>query len=530
MKNKKFKFQFSNLISQIILLIISVLIFVLANPNILVKNGLGFLGFFIYLPVLYVVTKSNLKNAWAYGLVYGALSYGIYGYWLTNFHPLGLTIVCICYAVILAIVFEGLKIIQILFNRKAWLVQFIFICAYEYVKTLGFTGFSYGVSAYTMWRTIHLIQIVDIIGVFGLNLIVIFPSFFIFAFNTKQTKNLPAYIWGVFFIFAMLYGFVDVKKGNPSQYITVAAIQNNEDSWKNGINEYQENVNSLINLTEEAKKENTDIDLVVWPETAIAPSILANYYGKEDFKRYELVYNLLKFLNKQSSYFVIGNANQSELKDGSVERYNSAFLFKPGENVIPPEPDVYSKIKLVPFTEDFPYKNQFPKLYEKLLNGDTHMWDKGNEYTVFKKDDFSFSTPICFEDTFGYVCRKMVRNGSRAFINLSNDSWSKSEVCQYQHLAMAVFRSVENRVPSVRSTSSGQTCIINQHGKVVEMAEPFTKSFVVGKVPVYGKSFKESVYTKTGDLFGILEVVITAVILIIQIIRVIIIKLNNKSA
>jgi len=529
MKNKKARFQSSNLISQILLLIISVCLFVLANPNVFFKYGLGFLGFFIYLPVLYLISKSTLINAWSYGLAYGAFAYGLYGYWLTNFHPLGLSIVCICYAIILAIVFEGLKIIQVIFNKNSWLVQFIFICAYEYVKTLGFTGFSYGVSAYTMWRSIHFIQIADTIGVFGLNLIVVFPSFFIFAFNTKKTNNFTAYIWGILFVLIMIYGFIDIKKGIPSKYITVAAIQNNEDPWKNGIKEYEENVNSLINLTEEVKAKNT-VDLVVWPETAIAPSIIGNYYGKEDFKRYELVYNLLQYMNKQSFSFVIGNANQINSKNGDVERYNSALLFEPGKNVIPPEPKVYSKIKLVPFTEEFPYKNQFPNLYEKLLNGDTHMWEKGDEFTVFELNEFNFSTPICFEDTFGYVCRKMVNNGARAFVNLSNDAWSKSLVCQNQHLAMAVFRSIENRVPSVRSTSSGQTCIIDQHGKVIVMAAPFEQSYVVGRIPVYGKNFKKSLYTKTGDLFGILETVITGVILIIQIIRVIIGKVNNKSA
>lgn len=512
------------------LFLLSIFLFVLSNPNFLFKDGLGFLGFLIYLPVLFLIKNTKIKYCWLWGFFYGAFSYGCYGYWLKSFHPLGLYIVCISYGFILAIIFTVLKLLELLFTKNTYLIQFIFICAYEYVKTLGFIGFSYGVSAYTMWKYLPLIQIADYIGVFGLNLIVIFPSFFIYAWINKKSQIYTGIIWSCLFLGILIYGATDIKKGNPKDYATVIAIQNNEDPWKNGIEEYQLNVKSLIELTDKALEKNESVDLVVWPETAITPSILANYYEKEDFKRYDLVYNLLRYLNKKSSVFVIGNADQIKYKDGSVKRYNSAFIFEPGKNVIPPEPESYSKIKLVPFTETFPYKNQFPWLYKMLLNGDTHMWEKGEDFKVFYKDNLTFSTPICFEDTFGWVCRKMVKNGSRALINLSNDAWSKSEVCQNQHLAMAVFRSVENRVPSVRSTSSGQTCIINQHGKIIEMAPAFTKAYVCGKIPLYENDFKISFYTKTGDIFGILEISIFLVVLIIRLIRGIINKVNNKSA
>ncbi len=523
MKNKA-EFFSNHFISQLILFVISVLLFVLANPNVFVKTGIGFLGFFIYLPVLFMIRKSSLKTVWIYGLLYGIFSYGFYAYWLKNFHPLTLYIVCISYGIILSFVFLGLKIIEKLFLDKFWVVQFIFILSYEYLKTLGFLGFSYGVSAYTMWRYIPLIQIADVIGVFGLNILVLFPAFFIFGYITKRIKCFPAIIWFVCILGSLIYGAADIKEKSAKQYAKVVAIQNNEDPWENGLSVYTANIKSLMELSKKALGENKNVDLVVWPETAVVPSILSNYYSVKDLNRYELIYNLLNFINSSGANFVIGNSNQTVYEDGKIERFNSAFVFEAGNNVLPPEPEVYSKIKLVPFTEYFPMKRMFPKFYEKLLNGDVHMWDKGTEYKVFEINGLYFGTPICFEDTFGYVCRNMVKHGARAFVNMSNDAWSKSLICQNQHLAMAVFRSVENKVPSVRSTSSGQTCIINQHGKVVELAAPFTESYVVGKIPVYDSTFKTSFYTKTGDVFGILEVLIFAVILIIRFIQGIIIN------
>ena len=148
-----------------------------------------------------------------------------------------------------------------------------------------------------------------------------------------------------------------------------------------------------------------------------------------------------------------------------------------------------------------------------LLEGDTHLWTPGKKYTVFNAAGLSFSTPVCFEDTFGNGARKMVNNGACAFVNISNDAWSKSASCQNQHLAMAVFRSIENRVPSVRSTASGQTCIIDCSGKIIAQTEPFTQSYCTGNIPVIPNNAGKTVYTVIGDLFGILFTAASAVFL-----------------
>ena len=115
----------------------------------------------------------------------------------------------------------------------------------------------------------------------------------------------------------------------------------------------------------------------------------------------------------------------------------------------------------------------------------------------------------------------MVLNGSRCFINLSNDSWSNSSACQKQHLAMAVFRSVENRVPTVRSTASGVTCIISPYGKIQKSAPEFCEAYVIGKVPVI-KNEELTLFSKVGDVAGMAEVVLSVFILIMQSIIVII--------
>ena len=561
MANKKSASEKSDgIILKLLWLILSVTLFWLSNPNVFFENGLSYLAWFNYLPVLFLIKKSKIHEALIFGAIYGALSYGLYGYWLNTFHPLGLIIVCIGYFIICACFFFVLKWADLICTKNTWLLQFFCICGYEYVKTLGYFGMNYGVTAYTQWNNTVLIQICSLVGVFGFNLLIIFPSVFFFSFISKKLEkrrlldheenvrksHISAYvkkeqllsiaslkltyilgsIWLIIMLASLLYGIQVLKKPSEKEFVTVAAIQNNESPWKNGIDEYSQNVRNLIQLTEEALSLSSEIDFIVWPETAVAPSIIYNYDYGTDVRRFMLVSQILNFIDENNAVFVIGNAHDVELRGADKVRYNSSLVFESGKNVHPPKPEIYSKIKLVPFTESFPWKNTFPSLYVKLLNGNTHMWEKGTDYTVFDFRGLKFSTPICFEDTFSTICRHMVLNGSRCFINLSNDSWSKSTVCQKQHLAMSVLRSVENRVPTVRSTASGVTCIINQNGKIEKAVGEFRQAYIIGKIPVF-RDYEPTFYTRTGDIAGMLATGVSAIILIIQTIIVIIKKIRK---
>jgi len=562
-KKSKKTISFLNLF----LLIISALFFSFSHPNAIINNGFFLTGFLIYLPVLCLVHNNSIKKVWLIGGIYGLISYGLYAFWLVKFNPFGLFLACAGYFLILAIVFLFLKLIDILFKKNAWLVQTLFLSVYEYIKTLGFLGFSYGVSAYTQWYNTLFIQICDVIGVFGLNFFIIFPSAWIYSFfekgherkiilnsvnidYSKNNSNLSEYVkrekviknterksmlvfaflWILTVLFFNIYGYRDIKSKKVYETVKVAAIQNNENPWKNGIDEYAKNIQDLKDLTNEALEISSDIDFVVWSETSVVPSILYQYYGLIDSRRFNLVYSLLNYIENKDAVFVIGNSDEEiDEENKTKKRFNSVHVYLPSENVIPPDPDVYSKIHLVPLSEYFPYKKYFPHLYKLLFKGENHLWEKGSEYKVFDYKGLKFSTPVCFEDTFGNDCRKFVQNGARCFFNLSNDGWSKSRACQYQHLSMSVFRSVENRVPTVRSTATGETCIINQNGQITAITPDFCKSYVVGNVDILDSDFNPSFYTLHGDLFGQLQVLLLLIILIIQILIVIIKSIKTKK-
>ena len=93
------------------------------------------------------------------------------------------------YGLYLMITFPLMKGISVLFPKYKAFVQWIVWCAYEYIKTLGFSGFHYGVTAYSHWKFVPFIQAASIIGVFGLSAILTFPSAWITAVITDKAET-----------------------------------------------------------------------------------------------------------------------------------------------------------------------------------------------------------------------------------------------------------------------------------------------------------------------------------------------------
>ena len=535
-KTKEEQNKFFNLFS----IIISSLLFMLANPNFLFNKGFGFCAWFYYIPVVLIIRKNNLKTSAVTGFFYGAISYALYAYWLVTYGVVFYIIAVLYYGILYAALFFVLKIIQDLFKHTAWFVQLLAVLVFEYLKTLGFAGFSYGTTGYTQYLFPQVLQIAKYTGVWGVSAIVLMPSFFIpeliQRIKTPEAKKqkcgmiISAVIYAVIMIssFITYYKNENIKENinHNIKTIKIAAVQNNDEPWANGVEKYRENIQEMLYLTEEALDLNEDIKLVVWPETAVVPSI-KYYEDNSDERRHRLITSLMQYFNEKNTAFVIGNA----YTENDAE-YNSALFFIPGKNVLPPNPQIYSKIHLVPFSEYFPYKKQLPIIYKMLEKADVHFWEPGKQINIFDLDGFKFGTPICFEDTFSEIPVQMCRNGAQCLINLSNDSWSQSVACQNQHLAMAVLRSVENEVPSVRSTTSGQTCYINKKGKILKQAEPFCRTYIICNVNVADDIDKENAeetenagktfYTKHYDVFIYIVICLFCILLIKQIILAII--------
>ncbi|UTY30947.1 apolipoprotein N-acyltransferase [Treponema putidum] len=528
MKNKFIFFSLNFLFA-----VLGSILFALSHPNYLNLNGFPIFAYIALIPFFLLLKRTKLKFSFLWGAFSGALSYFIFNFWIIFFHPIAIYIIIAKYCILYSLLFLVLKIIDSYFFKRAFLFQAIAWVAFEYLNTLGFLGYPYGIMGYTQWNFPILIRVSSIFGVWGISfLLVLFSSCTAsFIFDSYKEKNinvykrykLPMMIWlGTFFAFILYGAFTKIDlSGNPKTKI--ALVQPNRDPWLGNLEVYKNNYEELKFLSEKAVKNFPDIELVVWPETAFIPRIKWHYkYSSAYNPSSLLVRELLYFLDSQKIPFLIGSdegvldekfsASSSENLDDKRIDYNAALLFIPSTNVLPPEPQVYRKIHLVPFTEHFPYQKLFPHVYEFLKENDTHFWEKGTDTNLLEFKNLKIGTPICFEDGFGYITRAFSKKGANIIINLTNDAWAQSTVSQYQHLSMSVFRAVENRLPVLRATSSGQTAFIDQNGNIKKMLPPFDMDILIADVTVLTEGHK-TVYSYLGDFFGIFCTIVLIVIL-----------------
>jgi apolipoprotein N-acyltransferase len=186
--------------------------------------------------------------------------------------------------------------------------------------------------------------------------------------------------------------------------------------------------------------------------------------------------------------------------------YNSAVLVL-GEQVY----QRYDKYFLTPFGETMPYISAWPWLERQLLtlgvgadlafnldsnpeirllelrvdsepppsssladarSSDAASSDASDAASGGDSEMYSFATPICFEDTVGRYCRRMVyRDGEKkadAFVNISNDGWFNTSTADRKlHAQIARFRCIENRIPMIRAVNTGLSIAIDSSGRVI---------------------------------------------------------------
>ncbi len=496
-------------VQDIGLLVLSALLFALSFPSFLSIWGYFPVAFFSLIPIFIVIHRSGWAAIFFYGAFYNFLAYALFNYWLAKFHPLAIIIVPTIYLLYGIVLFPILKLADTLFPKRGYLVQCLVWLGYEYLRTQGFLGYSYGILGYSQYLFLPFSRISSLTGVWGVSLMVVFPSVFLgnaLKRGFKQFKdfvvtNIPSIaVYGVLFIGVLVFGFASVSDLSGSRNWKVSLIQQNVDPWRGGIKTYEKALEILTRQSLAATKDNPDI--IVWSETSFVPAIDWHTRYRTDRESFELVQKLKDFLKNQEIPYVIGNDDgQLALVNGEMDRidYNATLLFEKGELK-----NTYRKLHLVPFTEYFPFERILPGIYQWLRNADTHFWEKGEEYTVFESNGVKFSTPICFEDTFGYLSREFIRHGAQVIVNMTNDSWSNSVTAEMQHMSMSVFRALENKRSVVRSTNGGITCTIDPNGRITNMLEPFIEGFLTGEVPVYMQS--TTLYTAWGDWFAIAAV------------------------
>lgn len=197
--------------------------------------------------------------------------------------------------------------------------------------------------------------------------------------------------------------------------------------------------------------------LIVWPEN-IYPWPLDRPFLR-DFSDAD------RILAEHRVPTIFGAGN---VADADPYGYNSAFLMAADGAVLAR----YDKIVLVPLGERIPLVD--PEWAKRQAVGVAHNF-AGDAPVRFVVGDpaVALGPLICYEDIFPDLARAAAAlpGGVDAFVNLTNDTWFGVTAEPSRHLALAQFRSVEHRVPTVRSVNSGPSALIDRAGRVAATTE-----------------------------------------------------------
>lgn len=546
------------------LTLFSAFLYAFSFPSFLCLKGFGFLIFTAFIPLLIVFKISSLHRGIFYGIAFGIIQTMIINYWLATFSLVSLQFVTALYTFL----FTFFMIFAVYIYKKSefgWLLFPFAWIVFEWARSSGFSAYPWCLTGSALYRFLPFIQIASVTGIWGISFTVVLintalaelvyrkiketgspriPVKKITGFvlitddsntesenrkkeNTKGEykdrrktncadiiirkvkENIPVLTAFSVTIAVLLFGIIEISKDSSiadNKKISLSLIQQNADPRKTS---YEESFDSVKTLTDKARSLKKT-DLVVWSETAFVPNIRRWGSLDRDYNSLTIVtHEFLDYQREGKFFLVTGNDDYEIIEKGSgnVERneYNASVYFSDsGERL-----DTYRKIKLVPFTEYFPFKKQLPWMYDLLIKMDVNLWEPGKTRTVFNHPKFRFSTPICFEDLFPDFVRGFVINGADIIINISNDYWSLTETEGMQHFINSLFRAVENRRYVVRSTASGLTGVIDRKGEIVDTVPFYEKHFLNTEIPVsIGNRSNLTFYTRYGDWLPFISMVI----------------------
>jgi apolipoprotein N-acyltransferase len=200
---------------------------------------------------------------------------------------------------------------------------------------------------------------------------------------------------------------------------------------------------------------------------------------------------------------VIGASTYDAAHD---DAFNSALLLDAGGKVA----GRYDKVRLLAFGEYVPGIEYFPSL-RNLLPAGAGRFTAGTGPAILplagpKGETWSLGPVICYEDILPGFLRRVAALHPNLLVNLTSDSWFGARSEPWEHLALAVFASVEMRVAMVRAVNSGVSALIDPNGRLLANTladDPYRHPLPADGILVDAPRMLggETVYAKYGDWF-----------------------------
>jgi apolipoprotein N-acyltransferase len=396
--------------------------------------------------------------------------------------------------------------------RLAFLLAAAWV-AHEFFRSIVFSGWGWNTLGSALHRKLVVIQIAEFTGVAGLSFMVVFTNVILlatirrFILETQVKPMRPHFdltltMAGI--VGVMGFGIHSMNVRRETKPLHVALVQPNIPREEKFTVEYANKTFDLFTrLSRPAIEGNAPADLLVWPESSMPGPVL------NDELSHKFV---MDFSASTKTDLLLGTIDLDE-----THAYNAAMLVSEGGARL----QVYRKVHLVPFGEYVPGRHTIPLLARIVGDQVPDDFSFGKEFTIFKlsNDKARVAPLICFEDTIGDLARQFVLAGANLLVNVTNDGWFLRSAGARQHVASAVFRCVETRLPMVRAANTGVTCFINEFGAVTQMlvdenGSQFTEGTLTGQVAIAANP-ELTFYVRHGELFAYACLAVSALTLVV---------------
>ena len=343
----------------------------------------------------------------------------------------------------------------------------------DFIRAKILTGFPWNLWAYSFSWSLEIIQILNTLGLFAFNLIVItifmIPSIFFFKIDPgKKFLLLLTIPLSLFFLF--IFGNVQINqnekilKSIKKNYRIKVIAPNFELKYNLENKQIKKRLNKLIRYSEPNQNLNT---LFVWPEGIFSG------YSFDEIKELKETFSS----NFRKNQFVLFGINRLD-KDQN-EYYNSLVVVNYKMEIV----QEYKKQKLVPFGEFLPLENILTKLGLKKITEGHGSFLKGKNQSNIILDNMNILPLICYEVIFTEFIQKS-EESSNLIINISEDGWFGNSIGPHQHFAKAIFRAVEQNSFLIRSANKGISAIISNKGVIIKKVNINETGSIELKVPL----------------------------------------------
>ena len=452
---------------------------------------------FIIIPALFLVTtyvkkkskntyrkKPYLLNLFLIGYLFGVGFFLTGTSWIShaltfdeNFKFL-IPVSFICLPLFLGIFFGLGNFIAGPFLKNNFSSVFLFSGSFAFMDFLRakiFTGFPWNLWAYTWSWTPELLQFLPLLGFFAFNLICIifYCSPLLLIFRKKFDRSIFILI-SVIFFGNFIYGSSIIKKNdeylkniklNSENSIFAKIVAPNFDIKYNLSSEdISDNISKIIKYSAPNKNKKT---LFIWPEGVFTG------YDIEQVKQYKSTFEK----EFSDNHLILFGVNTTADNQDDHQVFNSLVIINNKFDVL----FKYNKIKLVPFGEFLPFNNILGNFGLKKITEGYGEFSRGEEASIFMLDKLKLLPLICYEIIFPELSNNQKQKN--VIVNISEDAWFGKTIGPSQHLAKAIFRSIENNVFVIRSANKGFSAFIDNKGQLKKSLQPNEAGIIELNVP-----------------------------------------------